>query len=210
MNRLVLSLISLVIITTGCKTKKQLVIPAKQKLEIWTKKSSVNEAFQYEKLLSNQYNVLEKSVSLSNSVYPQLDNYEIAQPLIIKRVNNEFLPVFAEYFFSVPDSTLRYVSYDWEKGKYGNYNDKPEMWKEESTKIDEYNEKYEKLKNELINNFGQPIEQDKKPEITKSKYSDSNYLSRNTVWEDDKIFAKLNLVFASNTYRIRLNYYWKN
>ena len=210
MMKAILSLFTLIILANSCSTKKELPTLANQELEIYTEKSTVGKALNFEKSLNSEYEILIKSVGLSNSVYPEFDKYEISQPLIVKRSNNGFLPVYAEYFFSIPDSTLRYISYDWEIDRYGNYNNKPKIWKEESVKIDEYNKQYEKLKDELINKFGEPTEQDNKPEITKSKYSGNDYLSRNTVWEDNNLFAKLNLVFASNTYRIRLNYYWKN
>ena len=79
----------------------------------------------------------------------------------------------------------------------------------ESTKLDGYNQEYEKIKAELILKFGQPNEQDTKPQTTESTSGRGDYLSRNTVWETEEFYAKLNMIFESMTYRIRLNYYWK-
>ena len=209
MKRLTINLIILILIFASCSTTKKAVSNKESKLEIWTEKSTVRNAIEYEKSLSNDYEILEQNVSLSKSVFPQLDEYQIAKPIIVKRKQTGILPIYAEYFFSAQDSILRYVSYDWERDRYGNFFKKQEIWKEESTKLDEYNQEYEKIKKELIGNFGQPNEQDTKPQTTKSTSGRGDYLSRNTVWETDEFYAKLNMIFESMTYRIRLNYYWK-
>jgi len=138
-----------------------------------------------------------------------LDKYHIASPFIVKKEHAGFSPVYTEYFFSKQDSILRYVSYDWERDRYGNFFKKEEIWKKGSTKLDEYNQEYQKIKRELIGNFGQPKEQDTEPQTTKSACGRGDYLSRNTVWETDEFYAKPNMIFESMTYRIRLNYYWK-
>ena len=196
-------------IFTSCSTTKKAVKDKKSKSEIWTEKSTVQKAVEYEKSLSSEYEILEQNVSLSKSVFPQLDEYQIAKPFIVKRKQTGFLPIYAEYFFSEQDSILRYVSYDWERDRYGNFFKKQETWKEESTKLDGYNQEYEKIKAELILKFGQPNEQDTKPQTTESTSGRGDYLSRNTVWETEEFYAKLNMIFESMTYRIRLNYYWK-
>ena len=48
---------------------------------------------------------------------PLVDKYEIAKPVIIKRKQIGFLPIYAEYFYSESDSVIRYINYDWEKRK---------------------------------------------------------------------------------------------
>lgn len=209
MKRPTIHLIILILIFTSCLTTKNNVSNKESKSKIWTEKSTVQKAIEFEKSLSTEYEVLEQNVSLSKSVFPYLDEYQIAKPFIVKRKQTEFLPIYAEYFFSEQDSILRYVSFDWERDRYGNFFKKQEIWKEESTKLNEYNREYEEIKAELILNFGKPGEQDTKPQITKSTSGRGDYLSRNTIWETDDFYAKLNMIFESMTYRIRLNYYWK-
>ena len=129
MKRPTINLIILILIFTSCSTTKKAVKDKKSKSEIWTEKSTVQKAVEYEKSLSSEYEILEQNVSLSKSVFPQLDEYQIAKPFIVKRKQTGFLPIYAEYFFSEQDSILRYVSYDWERDRYGNFFKKQETWK---------------------------------------------------------------------------------
>lgn len=176
---------------------------------IWLKKSNIQKVIKFEASLSKGYEKLHKNVSLSKSIFPLIEDYKIALPLIIKREQTGFLPIYAEYFYSIPDSTLRYISYDWEKEKYGNLFEKRDLWKEEATKLKEYNEEYKIIKSKLIKKLGNPTTQDTEPIKTKSRSGRGDYLSRNTIWENDNYYAKLNMIFESMTYRIRLSYYWK-
>lgn len=177
--------------------------------KIWTKQTNVQKAIDFEKSLTENIEFLNQNVALSKSIYPLIDKYQISKPIIIKRELKGELPVYAEYFFSLPDSTIRYIGYDWEIEKYGNYFNKLKIWKEESKKLNKYNSKYEQIKLFITNKLGKPIEEDIAPKKTKSNWDNEEYLTRNTVWENKEIYSSLNLIFASNTYRIRWNYYWK-
>jgi hypothetical protein len=177
--------------------------------KIWTQQTKVNEAIDFEKSISKKIEFLEMNVSLSEEIYPLVHKYKIARPVIISRDQTGFLPLFAEYFYSLPDSIIRYISYDWERDKYGNFFKKQEIWKEESKKFKEYNLEYEKIKSTLIAQLGKPSTQDTEPQITKSTSGRGDYLSRNTVWETEEYYSKLNMIFESMTYRIRWYYYWK-
>lgn len=207
MNKI--SIIILLTIMSSCAATKKNNTTQSNKIEIWTKQTKINKVLVFEKSLNKGNEILDQNVSLSKSVFPLFDQYNIAKPLIVKRKPTGFLPVYAEYFFSEKDSIIRYVSYNWERDRYGNYFKKQEIWKEECQKLKQYNLEYEKIKLELINKFGLPIEQDSKPITTESTSGRGNYLARNTVWETDNFHAKLNMIFESMTYRIRLNYYWK-
>lgn len=177
---------------------------------IWTQQTTIDKAIDFEKSLSKKMEFLEMNVSLSKSIYPLIDKYKIAKPIIIQRHETTgFLPLYAEYFFSETDSIIRYISYDWEKEKYGNFFKKQEIWKKESKKLKQYNTEYEKIKSTLIEKLGEPSTQDTKPQKTKSTSGGGDYLSRNTVWETDEYYSELNMIFESMTYRIRWNYYWK-
>ena len=181
----------------------------KNQMKIWTEQSTIDKAIEFEKSLSKKIKFLKMNVSLSKSIYPLIDKYKIAKPIIVQREQTGFLPLYTEYFYSESDSTIRYISYEWEREKYGNFFKKQEIWKEESKKLREYNSEYERIKNALIEQLGKPTTQDKEPQKTESKSGRGDYLSRNTVWETDEYYSKLNLIFESMTYRIRWYYYWK-
>ena len=201
MKRQFTLLILFTFILAGCSSSK--------KLNLWTKQSKIGEVKKFETELNPNSEFLEMNVSLSESIFPRVKEFDMSKPLIVRREKTSLLPIYAEYFYSKPDSILRYISYDWENNRYGNYNDKKKDWEKQSTKLTEYNAEYERIKKQLIKEFNQPINQDDGPQETKSDYGRPDYLSRNTIWETDKRFMKLNMIFGASTYRIRLYYYWK-
>ncbi len=194
-------LILFTLILTGCSSTKN--------LNLWTKQSKIGEVKKFESELNPDLEFLEMNVSLSESIFPRVKEFDMSKPLIVRREKTSLLPIYAEYFHSKPDSILRYISYDWENNRYGNYNDKKKDWEKQSTKLTEYNAEYERIKKQLIKEFNQPIKEDDGPQETKSDYGGPDYLSRNAIWESDKRFMKLNMIFGASTYRIRLYYYWK-
>jgi len=197
-----LFLISAIAIAFGFNLKEDTV-------KIWTDQTTVDKAIEFEKSLYNKIEFLEKNVFLSESIYPLIDQYELANPIIVQREQTGFLPVYAEYFYSKSDSIIRYISYDWEKEKYGNFFKKQKMWKEENQRLKEYNSEYKRVKSTLIAQLGEPSSQDSEPQKTESTSGRGDYLSRNTVWETDEYYSELNMIFESMTYRIRWYYYWK-
>ncbi len=201
MNHKLIILLVTCITFSSCSRKKV--------IDIWTNQSLIQEVREYEMELNINFVVLNKYVSLSESMFPLVSKYDFGDPLIIKRSKKNYLPVYAEYYYSRPDSILRYISYNLEIDRYGNYNNKQNIWNLESSKLNEYNLEFEKVKQQLTKEFGKPNEEDSKPQSTKSVHGGPDYLSRNTIWEDESRFMKLNLIFAKNTYRIRLYYYWK-
>ena len=194
-------LIFIGIVTTSCSSSK--------KLNLWTKQSKIEEVRNFESQLNPNSEFLNQNVSLSESIYPRVKEFEMANPLIVKREKEGLLPVYVEYFYSKPDSVIRYVSYDWENNRYGNYFDRKKDWELQSKKLAEYNAEYDRIKKQLTSKFGQPMEQDSHPQEVKSEDGRPSYLLRNTIWESDERFMKLNMIFGASTYRIRLYYYWK-
>ncbi|HCV80741.1 MAG: hypothetical protein CMP12_11750 [Zunongwangia sp.] len=194
-------LIFIGIVTTSCSSSK--------KLNLWTKQSKIEEVRNFESQLNPNSEFLNQNVSLSESIYPRVKEFEMANPLIVKREKEGLLPVYVEYFYSKPDSVIRYVSYDWENNRYGNYFDRKKDWELQSKKLAEYNAEYDRIKKQLTSKFGQPMEQDSQPQEVKSEDGRPSYLLRNTIWESDERFMKLNMIFGASTYRIRLYYYWK-
>lgn len=179
-----------------------------EEVKIWTQQSTINQAIEFEKSIDPTTAFLDKNVLLTKSAYPLFDKYNIARPIIIQRKDSDSLSLYAEYFFSMPDSIIRYISYDWEREKYANYDRKREIWKEEHLKLSEYNSTYEKIKHSLIAQLGLPVTQDKAPKRIKSTTPGGDYLSRYTVWKTDKYYSELDMIFAKGTYRIRWQYYW--
>jgi hypothetical protein len=175
--------------------------------KIWTKQTKISEVIAFEKEINPNAKFLSQNVSLSKDYYPMADKYQVANPVIVQREPLEYLPIYAEYFYTPADSILRLASYDWEKGRYDNFFDKQNMWKEESKKFDTYNKEYERIKKVLVSQLGTPTSTD-----TTAKAVSANrgkYFTRNTLWETGDIHADLNMIFESMTYRVRLTIYWK-
>ncbi len=174
---------------------------------IWTKQTKVSSVIAFEKEINPKPKFLEQNESLSKDFYPLADKYQVTNPIIVQREAVEYLPVYAGYFYTPEDSILRLVSYDWEKDRYGNYFDKPKMWKAESKKFDSYNKEYERIKAISITELGTPISTDTK---AKEESSDrGKYFTRETIWDTEDFHAELNMIFESMTYRVRLTIYWK-
>ena len=175
--------------------------------KIWTKQTKISEVIAFEKSIDPKAKFLSQNVSLSKDYYPLADKYQVANPVIVQREPLEYLPIYAEYYFTPGDSVLRLASYDWEKGRYDNFFDKQKMWKEESKKFDTYNEEYERIKKVLLTQLGTSNSTDT---TAKTVSSDSGkYFTRNTLWETEDVHAELNMIFESMTYRVRLTIYWK-
>jgi hypothetical protein len=175
--------------------------------KIWTKQSKLSEIIAFEKAIATQPKILNQNVSLSKDYYPLFDTYQVTLPLIIARDPVGYLPVFAEYFYTPQDSMVRLISYDWEKEKYGNFFDKPKLWKKESKKLDTYNEEYERVRKILIGQLGTPTAADTK--LKEVSYERGSYFTRETSWETEELHAELSMIFESATYRVRLTLYWK-
>jgi len=174
---------------------------------IWTKQSKISEVIAFEKQINPNAKFLSQNVSVSKDYYPLVDKYPVTNPVIVQREPLEYLPVYAEYFYTPEDSILRLAAYDWEKDRYGNFFDKQKMWKEESKKFDTYNKEYERIKTILIAQLGTPTTPDSKAK--EESYDRGTYFTRETLWETEDVHAKLNMIFESMTYRVRLTLYWK-
>lgn len=175
--------------------------------KIWTKQTKFSEVISFEKEINANAKLLSQNISLSRNYYPLADKYQVVNPIIVQREPLEYLPVYAEYFYTPGDSILRLISYNWEKGRHANFFDKQKMWKEEAKKFDTYNSEYERIKKNLLTQLGTPTSTDT---AAKTENSDNGkYFTRNTLWETEDVYAKLNMIFESMTYRVRLTIYWK-
>ncbi|MBX2926047.1 MAG: hypothetical protein KF746_27885 [Chitinophagaceae bacterium] len=175
--------------------------------KIWIKQAKISEVIAFEKEINPKAKFLSQNVSLSKDYYPLADKYQVTDPVIVRREPLEYLPVYAEYFYTPADSILRLASYDWEKGRYDNFFDKQKMWKEENKKLDIYDNEYKRIKKVLLNQLGSPISTDTTAKTVNSDRG--KYFTRNTLWETEDVHAELNMIFESMTYRIRFTIYWK-
>jgi len=174
---------------------------------VWTKQSKISEVIGFEKKLDPDAKFLSHNVWLSKDYYPLGDRYQTVNPVIVQRKALGALPVYAEYFYTPKDSLLRLVSYDWEKGRYGDLKDILENRKEQGGKLEIYISEYERIRGQLVKTFGKPGQADEKPKTVDDE--GQKYLNQNTLWETEEVHADLNLIFSAGTQRIRLTLYWK-
>jgi hypothetical protein len=174
---------------------------------VWTKQRKISEVIDFERKLDPDVKFLFRNVSLSKEYYPFADRYQTVNPVIVERKAIGALPVYAEYFYTLKDSLLRLVSYDWEKGRYGDLKNILESRKEQGGKLEIYLGEYERIRGQLLKTFGKPDQADEKPNTVSDE--GQKYLNQNTLWETDEVNADLNLIFSAGTQRIRLTLYWK-
>ncbi len=174
---------------------------------VWMKQCNVAEVIAFEKNLDPDAKFLSYNVSLSKEYYPLADRYQTANPIIVQRKAVAALQVYAEYFYTPNDSLLRLISYDWEKGRYGDLKDMLESRKDESGKLEIYQGEYVRIREQLIKMFGKPNQVDE--QLKSVPFGEQSYLSQKTLWENEAVHANLNMIFGAGTYRIRLTLYWK-
>lgn len=174
---------------------------------VWTKQVKISEVIAFEKRLDPDAKFLSYNVRLSKEYYPLAEVYKTVNPVIVQRKATGALPVYAEYFYTPKDSLLRLVSYDWEKGRYGDLKDILESRKVQGGKLEVYLGEYERIRGQLIKTFGKSDQADEKPKTVSDE--GQKYLNQNTLWETEEVHADLNLIFSAGTQRIRLTLYWK-
>ncbi len=175
---------------------------------IWFEQTKVGQAIAFERSLLKNVIFLDQNIGLGKGFYPLTDKYQVGNPVIAKRLRNNSLPLYVEYFFTPKDSVIRLVSYDWEKDKFGNLFDKQKIWESEVDSLDLYNGTYEEVLSTLTKKFGSPTVTDKSPKLNQSDRGD--YLTRKSAWDLDNMYIELSMVFESMTYRVRMDYYWKD
>lgn len=177
--------------------------------DILLKKSKVSEVIAFEKDKYPGVIFLDHKSRLSKSFYPLADKYKTTEyPIIAYRHPLDYLPVYAEYYYTPEDSIIRLTSYDWEKERFGNVFKKQEMWKKEIKKFDIYNKEYERIKSNLIDKLGKPTSDDSV--AREEKGTNGSLKIRDTIWETDEYYASLDMIFGGQTYRISLQHYWKD
>lgn len=136
--------------------------------------------------------------------------FEISTPEVYKRPSlaGEEFPLFASYFYSLPDSTIRLVLYEWSKYLYRDEQETKVLWLLEKDKRKGYKSKYYQLKQEFQKLFGPPIGEDDELIIQQGSGEENIYMLQ-TTWEQETFGAELYLIFEEQQYSINLKYYWK-
>lgn len=179
--------------------------------KLWVNQTKVNDAMKFESQLNPEAKFFNQNISMSSDYYPYLEKYPLQNPVVVQRSAVNYLPLSVEYFFSEKDSLLRIVSFNWEVNRHNkSIQELAKGWKDENKKLDIYNKEYERIKKNMIQIFGSANSDDQEPKSVKSPWGSDTYLSRKTVWDNVDLHAQLDLIFADNTHRVRLTYYWKD
>jgi hypothetical protein len=212
MNEILFILICLFVFGCNSKSQNNHVI----------KKSSGNEDVFHLKSTKIQYFIKfekelgSKSVELDGN-YITPSKYNLAQPLIFQRTEGDFYPFLRiKYHFSLPDSIVRLIDYDWDVLNYidiSNYNNIKNSKGEPEKRINDYNKKYENLKNELTQKIGKSKQSESDLKFTKA--GEEKYCNRDDNWETKDYSISLNLIFTSDssslgTSRIRARVDWNS
>lgn len=178
--------------------------------KIFIEKSSVEDIIFLEQELNPNIVLLKQKSRPAKSFYPLADKYITTEyPIVILRESVDYLPLYAEYYYTAEDSIIRLTVYDWEKDRYDNLFKRMEIWKEESPKFESYNNEYMRVYSLLVNLLGEPISKD---EVAKDQKGNNNMnlKIRDAVWETEDYYASLNMIFGGQTFRVRFKHYWKN
>ena len=79
---------------------------------IWTKQSKISEVIAFEKEINPEAKFLSKNVQILEDYYPLAEKYVVTDPVIVQRKPLEYLPIYAEYFYTPEDSILRLASFN--------------------------------------------------------------------------------------------------
>jgi hypothetical protein len=162
-------------------------------------------------------------ISVSADYFPGATNYDLDQPLLYTRKEENFInDLEVQYFFTPSDNKVRLVVYSWDsKGntKKLKYNDKLSSKDLEKNRIEVYNQKYEQLLESLKNKLGDPTEGSGDLEVVKQAgYGESK--QRKAKWDNGNMKVELNMIWTDQnlktgngvklvpTFRIRSKIYW--
>jgi hypothetical protein len=127
-------------------------------------------------------------ISLAKDYVSGISGFQLANPKVYIRDFNPFNGN-ASYFFSLPDSTLRLVEYNWD----GNKQNEDELRK-------------------LFNNNKEFIAaqiQNQHPQFKETNTSEDDWVGLNDNWETDKMYINQFIILGAGTYRVRVNISWK-
>lgn len=175
--------------------------------DLLIKQSKISEVMAFERSLNSDVKFYTGNIELSQDIYPLVDKYRIENPLIVQRNSSDYLPLTAEYFFTASDSLVRFISYIWEKNRFGDLSEKMKQDESESKNIIFYNKEFDRIQSVIESYYGKPDYDDKKPQEKSS--SKGTYYFRRSKWDFDDKYGSLTMIFGEDTYRISFRIYWK-
>jgi len=187
------------------------------------KQIDIEKAKSIEDSLKSKEFKVSYSISLSADYFPGAAIYDLEQPLLFTRKEENFInDMEVEYFFTQNDKKVRLIVYNWDsKGntKKVKYNDKLSSSDLEKNKIEVYNKKYDQLLESLIEQLGPPTEGTGELQVVKQAgYGESK--QRKAKWDKENLNIELNMVWTDQnvkvdngmklvpTFRIRTKIYW--
>lgn len=169
--------------------------------------SKISEVMAFERSLNSDVKFYTGDIELSKDIYPLGDKYRVENPLIVQRNSSDYLPITAEYFFTASDSLVRFISYNWEKNRFGDLSEKMKQDESESKNIIFYNKEFDRIQSVIESYYGKPDYDDKKPQEKSSRKG--TYYLRKSKWDFDDKYGSLTMIFGADTYRISFRIYWK-
>lgn len=160
-------------------------------------------------------------ISISADYFPGAAIYDLEQPLMYVRPDNDFInDLEVEYFYTKNDEKVRLIVYNWDSkanSKKIKYNiDTKDLDKH---RIEVYNKKYDQLFDYLTAELGQPTEgTGELLTVKQAGYGESK--QRKAKWDTEKCKVELNMVWTDQnlnsdqgyklvpTFRIRTKIYW--
>ena len=125
------------------------------------------------------------SFQISSNYFPNSDKFNLGQPIASNR-KTEPTKTLVNYYYSLPDSTIRLIEYTWNQSK------------ENSQLLETLFEDNSKYFSSFFSNNG----------ITTSE-DHGDWTQKATVWENDSTYIKQFMVVGSGTFRVRLLISWK-
>ncbi|MFZ1799165.1 MAG: hypothetical protein WAU24_04820 [Chitinophagaceae bacterium] len=125
------------------------------------------------------------SITVSKDYFPNADKFNLANPLIYFR-NGEIFNLETNYYYSLPDSIIRLVSYSWDGS--------PKM-------VNYLNTLFESNSNIFTQYFGLKGEE-------KNEHHDTWDL-KSLTWQNDSVYVNQFFVTSQSTNRVRVLISWK-
>lgn len=171
-------------------------------------KINIKDAFVIEEKLNSEHYNKEAKVYLGEDFVPNAKEISrvLALPHVFFRNDSSVAPLLVEYFYSINDSSVKLIDYQWDKLNYSIYKNSHWDNKVDKSEKNNYYAKFDSLNMVLTNLLGEPEEGNGKEETHIEDYS--TWYSRYFIWKKDDLYVRLSIVWGSGTHRIRVTVTW--
>lgn len=173
-----------------------------------------------EKQFGSERYKLKSMVFLADDFFPNAATYDLEQPLVYIRTDNEFhVQPEVSYYFT-PDDSVRLITHSWDtKGVSKNIEYNQDFSKSKEKDIKQWNSKFKQLQAEITSELGTPT-QGKGELESKSKSGYGVWKERNLMWKSNGSTTELKMIWTEQdvqlsegvrlvpTFRIRTKTYW--